>query len=118
MAISSRFGLTVVYVKDMERAKRFYVEVLGLKVEREAPSFVQFEHFALATDEPLAERGEAELYWLVDDAAAAHRDMSAKAPISRPLETKPFGKVFGVRDPDGGARLLLELARDRPSKPV
>jgi len=26
--------------------------------------------------------------------------------------------VFGVRDPDGGTRLLLELARNRPSQAV
>ncbi len=112
------FGFAIVYVKDIERAKRFYVEVLGLRTEREAPTFVQFDHFAIASDEPLAERGETELYWLVDDADAAFRELGAKAPVSRPLETKPFGKVFGVRDPDGGTRFVLELSRNRPSKAV
>ncbi len=116
---SLRFGFVVVYVKDIAKAKRFYAEVLGLRVEREAPTFVQFDHFALATDERV-DRGSSapELYWLVDDAEAAHRELAAKAEISRKLESLPFGKVFGVRDPDGGTRLVLELARNRPSQAV
>ena len=112
-----RFGFVVVYVQDMAKAKRFYTEVLGLRVEREAPTFIQFEHFALASDERVSKgSSEPEIYWLVDDAEAAHREIAAKAEISRKLETLPFGKVFGVRDPDGGTRLVLELARNRPSK--
>ena len=118
MATSLRFGFAIVYVEDIERAKRFYVDTLGLKIEREAPTFVQFEHFAIARDEPLAGRNETELYWLVDDADAAYRELGAQAPVSRPLEAKPFGKVFGVRDPDGGTRFVLELSRNRPSKAV
>ena len=30
----------------------------------------------------------------------------------------PFGKVFAVNDPDGRPRYLLELARERPSRPA
>ena len=115
MGAQPRFGFVVVYVKDIEQAKRFYVESLGLEVEREAPNFVQFEHFALAGDEPLSKDGGPELYWLVDDAEAAHREMAARAQVG-PLETKPFGKVFNLRDPDGGTRFVLELAKNRPSK--
>jgi catechol 2,3-dioxygenase-like lactoylglutathione lyase family enzyme len=118
MAAQPRFGFVVVYAKDLDKAKRFYAESLGLKVEREAPNFIQFEHFAVASDEPLSPKGEPELYWLVDDAEAAYRQLAAKAPVSRPLESKPFGKVFAVRDPDGGDRFVLELARNRPSKAV
>jgi hypothetical protein len=32
--------------------------------------------------------------------------------------TKPYGKVFGIADPSGTPCYLLELARDRPSRPV
>jgi catechol 2,3-dioxygenase-like lactoylglutathione lyase family enzyme len=108
--------MVVVYVKDIAASKRFHTDVLGLRVEREAPNFVAFEHFALATDERLTSGKEPELYWLVDDAEAALREVREKnATIEPALETKPFGKVFGVRDPDGGTRLVLELARNRPS---
>lgn len=118
MTASPRFGFAIVYVKDIEKAKRYYVDVLGLAIEREAPAFVQFEHFAIASDTPLGAPGETELYWLVDDADAAYRELGAKAPVSRPLETQPFGKVFGIRDPDGATRFVLELSRTRPSKAV
>jgi catechol 2,3-dioxygenase-like lactoylglutathione lyase family enzyme len=113
-----QFGFVVVYVKDIAASKRFHTDVLGLRVEREAPGFVQFEHFALATDERLTSGKEPEIYWLVDDAEAALREVGDKAKIEPALEAKPFGKVFGVRDPDGGTRLLLELARNRPSTAV
>ena len=113
-----QFGFVVVYVKDIAASKRFHTDVLGLGVEREAPNYVQFEHFALAADERLTSGKEPELYWLVDDAEAALREVRDKATIEPALETKPFGKVFGVRDPDGGTRLLLELARNRPSQAV
>ena len=111
--------MVVVYVKDIAASKRFHAEVLGLRVEREAPNFVQFEHFALATDERLTDGKAAELYWLVDDAEVALGEAREKgATIDPPLVAKPFGKVFGVRDPDGGTRLLVELARNRPSAAV
>jgi hypothetical protein len=44
--------------------------------------------------------------------------MSGKVEVTFPPKQMPFGKVFGVKDPDGRPRYLLELARDRPSRPV
>lgn len=113
-----RFGFVIEYVKDIERAKRFYVEVLGLELQRVAPSFVQFEHFAIASDQPLGRAGEPEMYWLVDDAETAWRKLSKAAEVALPLTEKPFGKVFAVRDADGRPRYVIELARDRPSRAV
>jgi catechol 2,3-dioxygenase-like lactoylglutathione lyase family enzyme len=118
MITRPRFGLVVAYVKDIEKAKRFYVESFGLRIEREAPSFVQFEHFAIASDERVGEGDGPELFWLVDDADAAYHELAAKVPVCLALETKPFGKVFGVRDPDGGARFVLELSASRPSRAI
>lgn len=112
------FGFVVEYVKDLEAAKRFYTEVLGLSVQRLHPSFVQFETFALASDEPMGGEAAQELYWLVDDAEAAFAELSSKAEVSLPLKQVPFGKVFGVRDPDGRPRYVLELAKNRPSRGV
>ena len=113
-----RFGFVVEYVKDVEAAKRFYVEVCGLEVERYHPTYVQFEHFAIAGDKPIGGEGGPELYWLVDDAEAAFAEMSSKAEISLPLAQKPFGKVFGFKNLDGRAHYFLELAKNRPSTPV
>jgi catechol 2,3-dioxygenase-like lactoylglutathione lyase family enzyme len=115
MTTHPTFGFVVEYVDDIEASTRFYTEVLGLKVERSHPTFVQFEKFAIAADEPMSGNGEAEVYWLVDDAEAAFAELSRKVEVSRPLEEMPFGKVFGVKDPDGNPRYILELAANRPS---
>ncbi len=123
MATTARFGFVVEYVSDIDATKRFYVDVLGLQVDREHPTFVQFKdqggaNFAIASDEPLGGTGEPELYWLVDDAEAAFSDLSQKAEVTLPLKQAPFGKVFGIKDPAGQPQFLVELARDRPSRRV
>ena len=122
-ALRPRFGMAVSYVRDVAAAKRFYVEVLGLEVDRDHPTFVQFRDpagafFAVASDESLGGTDAPELYWLVDDAAAAAQTLAARTEITLPLEERPFGKVFAVKDPAGQQRYLLELARNRPSRQV
>lgn len=118
MNIRPQFGFALEYVTDIEAAKRFYVEVLGLEVERYHPTFVQFHNFAIASDESLSGTRESELYWLVDNAEAAFHDLSQKAKVTFPLKQLPFGKVFAIEDPDGRPRYLIELAQNRPSQTV
>jgi catechol 2,3-dioxygenase-like lactoylglutathione lyase family enzyme len=118
MSEKPRFGFIVEYVKNIEASKRFYVEVLGLRVEREHPTYVQFETFAIATDEPMGGEAEQEIYWLVNDADIAFSSLSLKAEVCLPIKQVPFGKVFGVRDPDGRPRYILELSKNRPSQEV
>ena len=115
MSKAPHFGFVLEYLKDIEAAKRFYVDVVGLAVERYHPTFVQF---AIASDAPLDGGGEPELYWIVDDAEAAFRELSPRAQLSLPLTERPFGKVFGIRDPDGRPRYLIELSKNRPSRSV
>jgi catechol 2,3-dioxygenase-like lactoylglutathione lyase family enzyme len=102
-------------VTNIEAAKRFYVDVLGLEVQRTHPTFVQFESFAIASDESMGGTNETELYWLVDDAEAAFTELSRKAEVSMPLRELPFGKVFALNDPANRPQYVLELARNRPS---
>jgi catechol 2,3-dioxygenase-like lactoylglutathione lyase family enzyme len=118
MRETPRFGFVVAYVDNIHTAKHFYVDVLGLKVEREAPNFVQFDRFAIASDESMDGRRQLEPYWLVDDAESELRELRGRAPICLELRAMPFGKVFGVSDPTGQPRYFVELARDRPSKAV
>ena len=116
MTIKPEFGFLLEYVADIEAAKRFYEEVLGLKVERYHPTYVQFKHFAIASDESLSGDRRPEQYWLVDDAEQAFRELSEKVEIVFPLRQMPFGKVFGVKDPAGQTLFLLEFAQNRPSQ--
>lgn len=112
-----RFGFVVEYVTDIEAATRFYTDVLGLEVERSHPTFVQFDHFAIASDESLSGDSEPEVYWLVDDAEAAYGALAGRAEVVTPLTQKAFGKVFGIEDPTGRPCFLLELSSNRPSRP-
>lgn len=124
-ATRARFGFPLEYVGDVEAAKRFFVDVLGLEVERDHPTFVQFKagdgaRYAIASDEPMSpSAGEkAELWWVVDDAEAAYREMSASAEVSMPIRQMPFGTCFGIKDPAGQVHYVLEFAPERPSQQV
>jgi len=113
-----KFGFVVEYVTDIEAARRFYVDVVGLEVERNSPVFVQFDHFAIASDESMSGDHDPEVYWLVEDVEACFKDVSQKAEVIMPLQLKPFGKVFGIKDPAGQPLYLLEFVKNRPSQPV
>jgi catechol 2,3-dioxygenase-like lactoylglutathione lyase family enzyme len=114
----ARFGFALEYVKDIEAAKRFYVDVIGLEVKRQAPQFVEFEGFAIAGDQPMRSGKERELYWLVDDAEAAFDDARKNAHVTLPLKQLPFGKVFAIEGAAGQPCYLVQLAADRPSRQV
>jgi predicted enzyme related to lactoylglutathione lyase len=110
-----RFGFALEYVDDIDAAKHFYADVLGLVIEREAPQFIQFTNFAIASDESLSGTRQLELYWIVDDASAAFQELSSKAEIASPIKQMPFGRVFSVKGPTGEPRYLIEFAARRPS---
>ncbi len=118
MSIQARFEYVLEYVPNLEAAKQFYTDVLGLKVERYHPTFVQFQHFAIASDESLSGNRSPEQYWVVDNAEQAFQELSGKAEILMPLTQKPFGKVFSIKDPSGQPLYLLEYSRNRPSQSV
>ncbi len=113
-----KFGFYLEYVTDIEAAKDFYVNVMGLKMERYHPTYIQFEHFAIANDSSMSGTREPELYWLVEDADEALKELSAKAEVIMPLKQMPFGRVFAVKDTAGRPQYLLEFARERPSQAV
>ncbi len=113
-----KFGFVLEYVMDIEAAKSFYTETLGLEVERYHPVFVQFNHYAIASDVSMSGTRDPEVYWLVDNAEAAFNDFSQKAEVILPLKQMPFGIVFGIKDPAGRPLYILEFAPNRPSQPV
>ncbi|MCA1645213.1 MAG: VOC family protein [Chloroflexi bacterium] len=124
-ASTARFGFPLQYVGDVRAAKRFFVDVLGLEVERDHPTFVQFKasngaSYAIASDQPMdpSAAGAPELWWLVDDVESAFREMSSRAQVSLPLRQMPFGTCFGIKDPAGQVHYVLEFAQARPSRAV
>ncbi len=119
MSVQPKFGFILEYVTNIEAARRFYEDVLGFQVERYHPVFVQFNnHFAIASDKSLTGSRAPEVYWLVDDAEAAFKELSSKAEIMIPLKQAAYGRVFAIKDPAGWPLFLLEFSRDRPSTPA
>ena len=119
--VTHSFAFALEYVSDIEAVKQFYVDVFGLQIERESPVFVQFKdqtgvRYAIASDESMSGSREMELYWVVDDAESAFNILSLKAEVCLPLIDKPFGKVFGLKDPAGQAQYLVEFIQNRPSR--
>ena len=121
MTTEAQFVFTLEYVPDIEAARQFFVETLGLEVEREAPTFVQFKDrngasFAVSSDETIGGRGEQEIYWGVADADAALQEISKRAEVTVPLRQMPFGKVFGINDPANQPHYFIEFSQSRPSQ--
>lgn len=123
MTHTATFGFALEYTSDIPATKRFFTDVLGLKVERDHPTFVQFSgangaSYAIASDEPMDKGDAPELWWVVDDAKAALAEMSGSAEVSMPLRQMPFGSCFGIKDPAGQVHYVLEFAAQRPSQQV
>jgi catechol 2,3-dioxygenase-like lactoylglutathione lyase family enzyme len=122
---SASFGFALEYVTDVPATRNFFVNVLGLKVERDHPTFVQFADaggasYAIASDERMdpSQNGVPELWWVVPDAQAAFDDMSRTSEVSMQLRQMPFGMCFGIKDPAGQVHYVLEFAQQRPSQAV
>jgi catechol 2,3-dioxygenase-like lactoylglutathione lyase family enzyme len=112
----------VLHVRDLERSKRFYHEVLGLPVyrERESQCFVRAGGQLLA----LFERKDGEIHVgqgldhiALDVAAISYDDLKAtleEAGIA--LDAPPSNMRPFIADPDGHrVQLLMPGHRDQPT---
>src|SRR5437868_13953126 len=111
----AQFAFALEYVSDIDAATRFFVDVLGLEVDRAAADFVQFKagngaSYAIAGDQPMdgSKPGTPELWWVVEDAEAAFSEMSRAAQVKMPLRQMPFGTCFGINDPTGQVHYIVQ----------
>jgi lactoylglutathione lyase len=87
------------FVADMNKAVKFYRDILGLKVKFESPGWSEFVtgETTLALH-PASEKnpaGKVELGFTVADVEAFYRDMSAKGVLfSMPPKKQDFGGVL------------------------
>ena len=101
-----------IQTEDIEAARAFYTEVLGLKVLPDGPpGAVVFDTkpipFAVRT--PLADLGNKEdlgkgiaIWFGCDDSDALHDHLVGHGtPIVFPPKDGPFGRYFAFRDPFG-----------------
>jgi predicted enzyme related to lactoylglutathione lyase len=112
-------NFVIVHVPDVEKARAFYTEKLGLEVEDQQPDFVQFKQpmgqgatFSLAkgTSPTVSTDEGTELWWFVDDADATYSGLAARdvEVIIKPHD-EPFGRAFAIKDPYGTIIYMLQL---------
>lgn len=108
----------MLHVPDVEQARAFYTEKLGLVVEDQQPDFVQFKQpkgngatFALGKGEDAATLQGAELWWFVDDADKTYTSLVAQNVeiVNKPTD-EPFGRTLAIKDPAGHTIHMLQLA--------
>jgi len=83
----------------MEKAVKFYRDVLGLKLKFESPEWSEFmtgeTTLALHPASDKNPAGKIELGFMVADVEAFYRDMSAKGvPFSMPPKKQDYGGVL------------------------
>jgi catechol 2,3-dioxygenase-like lactoylglutathione lyase family enzyme len=116
-----KLELVAVPVTDVDRAKAFYVDMIGFAEDcdyrvREGLRFVQLtppgSACSIAIGEgitemsPGAQRG---LQIVVLDADAAHAELAARGVAVSAVEEQPWGRFVHFADPDGNTWALQEL---------
>jgi catechol 2,3-dioxygenase-like lactoylglutathione lyase family enzyme len=106
-------NIVILRVSDLEAARAFYADTLGLAVENETPGFLivqpvdgQGASFGIGVGEPSATgisgATGAEIWWRVDDADALHAALVAKGVrITGEPADRPFGRALSFADPAG-----------------
>ncbi len=120
-------AFTILYVDDVERATRFYRDVVGLPLASNSPGWVQFDTngAALVLHPKLADQNGAEhsgqrthFAFRVDDLDAECERLAAKqVQFASPPASADFGKHATFLDPEGNAIDLLEW-KQAPAVPV
>ena len=112
-----RFVSPVVFVRDIEVSKKFYSELLGLKIIQDDEVFVLFwEHFSIHQARELLttvfekEMGESSqlqgknnllLYFETDDLEGLFARLQHQVRLIHPIKQQAWGqKVFRFYDPD------------------
>jgi catechol 2,3-dioxygenase-like lactoylglutathione lyase family enzyme len=114
--MSFKYHSAVIFVDDMQAARRFYEGILGQVVQTDHGGYVTYAGFALWSSEkageaiferriPRGERGsgDMELYFETDDIDGSYESVLASgAGIIHAVRQEPWGqKTFRCYDPEG-----------------
>ena len=106
------------YSEDLERARTFYRDLLGLPLLLEQEHVLHFDagsaRLAIyrypTEDEPRAPEGF--LMFAVDDLAAAYEDLRSRGvEFLGPPTVRPYGRVAYLHDPEGHELGIIEEPR-------
>ena len=116
-----RLELVAVPVSDVDRAKAFYVDQAGFNADHDHRisdelRFVQLTppgsacSIALGTGVTDAEPGSVKgLQLVVDDADAAHADLSGRGVEVSDVQEFPWGRFVFFADPDGNQWAVQQI---------
>ena len=107
-------GITILYVRDVEKAKAFYTDYVGLPVDAQQSdsNFVMFrtdngslfalENLAISEADKSSKAGSTEVGFRMAGVDDIWKRLKAKGiqMVTEP-ETKPFGRTFTAKDPEG-----------------
>jgi catechol 2,3-dioxygenase-like lactoylglutathione lyase family enzyme len=124
MQVANKLMRFKMAVSDMPKAKAFYADKLGLKVESD---YRRDEHnwwvsltlteggasIVLTTAHENMKSGTMSLYFASSDVAAAHKELSANGAIVDEVKDDLYGpgsgvKWFNLEDPDGNQVFLVQ----------
>ena len=110
------FDCVFYYVSDIERAVRFYSEVLGLKltsrdsVARFDVGGVLLELVPTEGDSKLAGAGNARMCFAVPEIDSAITELNAKGVPTGDVQTVDNGRLASFEDPDGNELVLWQYS--------
>lgn len=101
-------NIVILRVPDLEAARAFYGETLGLPLDEETPNFLfvapmdgQGSALGIGAGQPGA-ADSIEVWWRVDDTDALHAALVAKGVrITEEPVDRPFGRAVSFADPAG-----------------
>ena len=110
----------ILNVPDIEEARAFYTEKIGLEVASASPGFVQFKQvqpgagFALQKSDSPAPYEGVELWWQVSDADTVYSQLIGRGVgVASPPQDMPFGRAFTLQDLNGNKLNMYQLPAGR-----
>jgi predicted enzyme related to lactoylglutathione lyase len=108
----------ILYSKDLDQARTFYRDILGLPILLEEPHVLHFDGGSARLaihrypTEGAREAPEGFLVFAVDNLDVAYADLRGRgAEFLGPPATRPYGRVAYLRDPEGHEIGLIEEPR-------
>lgn len=121
----SEIHTVALYVADQDRAKSFYVDVLGFEARADQPGlggigrWIEVAPRGAKTSFMLADAASwnrkdrigksADVTLRCDDARALHRDLAANGVEVTEPQTQRFGTFIDVTDPDGHVLRIVDM---------
>src|SRR5881628_1033720 len=108
----TRLRFVIAFTSDVEQMKRFYRDLVGLRIASESPFFVEFESDGAALSLLAVRPGQKREIELCFETPDVERDTAALrgrgVDFLDEIRQQEFGKVVHFRDPEGSLLSLLE----------